>query len=79
MCPEADKQDVEKLLAKIQRLALELDGTITGEHGVGMKLRDLLTEEVGEAGTDAMRKVKFALDPKGILNPDKVVRLDVNI
>jgi D-lactate dehydrogenase (cytochrome) len=43
---------------------------------VGLKLRDLLTEEVGQAGVDMMRRVKFALDPRGILNPDKVVRLE---
>ncbi|KAF2737013.1 FAD-binding domain-containing protein [Polyplosphaeria fusca] len=79
VCPKEEKGEAEKILAKIQKLALELDGTITGEHGVGLKLRDLLTEEVGEAGVDAMRRIKFALDPKGLLNPDKVVRLDVNI
>ncbi|KAF2659907.1 hypothetical protein K491DRAFT_590199 [Lophiostoma macrostomum CBS 122681] len=78
VCPEEDKEAAEKLLEKVQRLALELDGTITGEHGVGLKLRDLLTEEVGQAGVDMMRKVKLALDPKGILNPDKVVRLEAH-
>ncbi|KAF2874414.1 D-lactate dehydrogenase [Massariosphaeria phaeospora] len=76
VCPLEAKADVEKLIVQIQRLALELDGTITGEHGVGLKLRDLLAEEVGSAGVDAMRKIKMALDPKGILNPDKVVRLE---
>ncbi|KAF2193720.1 hypothetical protein K469DRAFT_550471 [Zopfia rhizophila CBS 207.26] len=79
VCPKEDKEDAEKLLAKVQRLALKLEGTITGEHGVGLKLRDMLVEEVGQEGLDAMRKIKFALDPKGILNPDKVVRLDPNI
>jgi D-lactate dehydrogenase (cytochrome) len=79
VCPLSAKPEADQLLAKVQRLALELDGTITGEHGVGLKLRDLLTEEVGDAGVDLMRKIKFALDPKGILNPDKVVRLDLDI
>lgn len=76
MGPANAKEDAEKLLAKIHSLALELEGTITGEHGVGLKLRDLLAGEVGQEGVDAMRKIKLALDPKGILNPDKVVRLD---
>ena len=76
MCPKEAEADAGKLIVEIQRLALELDGTITGEHGVGLKLRDLLSEEVGQAGVDAIRKIKFALDPKGILNPDKVVRLE---
>ena len=79
MCEKEAKEEAEKLLAKIQMLALELEGTITGEHGVGMKLRDLLVDEVGQGGVDAMRRIKLALDPKGILNPDKVVRLDANI
>lgn len=78
MCPKEDKEKVEKLLVQVQRLALELDGTITGEHGVGLKLRDMLVEEVGVEGADMMRRIKFALDPKGILNPDKVVRLDTD-
>jgi D-lactate dehydrogenase (cytochrome) len=79
VCPQSAKAEVEQLLAKIQRLALELEGTITGEHGIGLKLRDLLNEEVGTEGVDAMRKIKFALDPKGILNPDKVVRLEAGV
>jgi D-lactate dehydrogenase (cytochrome) len=66
-------------LGEVQKLALELDGTITGEHGVGLKLRDLLADEVGDAGVDMMRKIKLALDPRGILNPDKVVRLQGDI
>lgn len=78
MCPKEDKEKVEKLLVQVQRLALELDGTITGEHGIGLKLRDMLVEEVGVEGADMMRRIKFALDPKGILNPDKVVRLDTD-
>lgn len=75
VCPKEAKQDADKLLKEIQLLALELEGTITGEHGVGLKLTGLLAEEVGQAGVDVMRKIKFALDPKGILNPDKVVSL----
>ena len=79
VCPLDAKPAAEALLAQIQRLALELEGTITGEHGVGLKLRDLLVEEVGQTGVDAMRRIKMALDPSGILNPDKVIRLDANI
>jgi len=75
VCPERDREKAEELLERIQRLALELEGTITGEHGIGLKLRDLLCEEVGELGVGLMRKIKVAMDPRGILNPDKVVRL----
>ncbi|KAF2689910.1 D-lactate dehydrogenase [Lentithecium fluviatile CBS 122367] len=79
ICPAFAKTEAEALLEKIQRLALDLEGTITGEHGVGMKLRDLLGEEVGEEGVGMMRRVKMALDPRCILNPDKVVRLEEDV
>lgn len=44
-----------------------------------MELRDVLAEEVGQAGVDLTRRIKLALDPRGILNPDKVVRLEDGI
>lgn len=76
VCPMEDKEKAEQVIAEVQRLTLRLEGTITGEHGVGLKLRDMLVEEVGEAGVGVMRAVKRALDPRGILNPDKVFRLE---
>jgi D-lactate dehydrogenase (cytochrome) len=76
ICPAADKARVEDVLKDVARLALRLEGTITGEHGVGLKQRDALAEEVGEVGIDMMRGVKKALDPRGILNPEKVFRLE---
>ncbi|KAF2276741.1 D-lactate dehydrogenase [Westerdykella ornata] len=79
ICPQDAKGEAEKLLSGVQRLALELDGTITGEHGVGLKLTGLLADEVGDSGVDLMRKIKLALDPKCILNPDKVVRLEMDV
>lgn len=77
ICPAADKPKVDEVLSKIARLALSLEGTITGEHGVGMKQRDSLVDEVGIEGISVMRRVKASLDPKGILNPDKVFALEV--
>lgn len=52
--------------------ALELGGTCTGEHGVGLGKRTLLREQFGDAGVDTMRAIKMALDPKGIMNPGKI-------
>jgi len=53
--------------------AVRLGGTITGEHGVGLLLRNVLAKRRDAAFVDAMRAVKAALDPRGILNPGKLV------
>ncbi len=52
--------------------ALELGGTVTGEHGVGALKSRWLAEEIGPAGLSLHRTVKDALDPLGILNPGKL-------
>jgi len=51
---------------------IELGGTATGEHGIGREKREFLPVEHGEAGVEAMRAIKTALDPTGTLNPGKV-------
>jgi FAD/FMN-containing dehydrogenase len=53
------------------KLALALGGSITGEHGVGIVKRDFLGANWDAATLDAHRRVKAALDPKGLLNPGK--------
>ena len=53
--------------------AIRLDGTCTGEHGVGLHKSHYLTLEHGKAGTSLMRALKNAFDPNNILNPGKVV------
>ena len=70
-----DRKKAEKLIAETQRLGIELHGTITGEHGVGLDLRDMLEEELGVESIDAMRQIKLALDPLCLLNPDKMIRI----
>jgi D-lactate dehydrogenase (cytochrome) len=57
----------------ITKRALELDGTITGEHGIGVGKRDYLADEHGDEGVALMGRVKRAFDPDGILNPGKVL------
>jgi D-lactate dehydrogenase (cytochrome) len=59
----------ERMVAR----ALELDGTSTGEHGIGTGKIEFLERELGEA-VDVMRAIKRALDPKGIMNPGKILR-----
>ena len=50
---------------------LEMDGTCTGEHGIGLGKREALRAELG-AGVDLMKSIKHALDPLGLMNPQKI-------
>jgi glycolate oxidase len=58
---------------EVFRAALELGGTLTGEHGVGVIKRRWLAEELGEESMAVHRAIKAALDPAGLLNPGKVI------
>ena len=66
-------QRADAAFGAIIALALDLGGTITGEHGVGLLKRDWLAEELGPVGLALQRRVKAAFDPLGLLNPGKVL------
>ncbi|XP_017917199.1 PREDICTED: probable D-lactate dehydrogenase, mitochondrial isoform X1 [Capra hircus] len=74
-----DPEDPEELLRvqafaeQLGRRALALHGTCTGEHGIGLGKRQLLLEEVGAVGMQTMRQLKATLDPRGLMNPGKVL------
>jgi glycolate oxidase len=74
-----DKRDqeewerVEQAVAELFAGAVELGGTLSGEHGVGVLKRPYLDMALGPVAVDVMHSVKAALDPKGILNPGKVL------
>jgi glycolate oxidase len=68
----AQRDAAQQVFADIMRLGLELGGTITGEHGIGVLKRNLLAEEIGDLSLRVHRDIKHALDPLGILNPGKV-------
>lgn len=57
---------------EIMALGLELGGTITGEHGVGILKKEWLAREIGPVGMEMQRAVKSVFDPLGILNPGKL-------
>jgi D-lactate dehydrogenase (cytochrome) len=62
---------VEAFVGRLVQRALDMDGTSTGEHGIGQGKIKFLEEELG-SGVEVMRQIKRALDPSGILNPGKV-------
>ncbi len=57
---------------EIMALGLELGGTITGEHGVGVLKKEWLAREIGPVGLEMQRQIKQVFDPLGILNPGKL-------
>ncbi|MFF1675999.1 FAD-binding oxidoreductase [Streptomyces sp. NPDC058256] len=57
---------------EIMALGLELGGTITGEHGVGVLKKEWLAREIGPVGVEMQRAIKTAFDPLGLLNPGKL-------
>ena len=63
---------VEDLNVKMVQRALRLDGTCTGEHGIGLHKMPYLLDEAGPGAVAAMRSIKHALDPKNIMNPGKI-------
>ncbi len=64
--------EAERINHRIVRRALAMDGTCSGEHGIGHGKMAFLEEEYGEA-LDVMRAIKRAIDPAGIMNPGKIV------
>jgi glycolate oxidase len=63
---------VEKAFEEIFLAAIDLGGTITGEHGVGLSKKKFLEKVAGPAGVEVMRKIKQVLDPNNILNAGKI-------
>jgi len=66
----------KKLMERLTELALSMDGTCTGEHGVGQGKMKYMLAEHGAPALGAMAAVKRALDPNNIMNPGKIVPFD---
>ncbi len=67
------KQRAEACLADVFAAVLEMDGTISGEHGIGVVKRDWVANELDPVGLQLMQAIKAQFDPKGILNPGKTL------
>lgn len=70
--PATQGAAAQRCLEDIARAAVDLGGTITGEHGVGWAKRKLLVMEQGQAVVDFQQRLKMLFDPAGILNPGKI-------
>lgn len=69
---ESESAAAEAAVIDVFKLTLDLSGTISGEHGVGTAKQKYLEMELTPAVIEAMKSIKSALDPKGVLNPGKI-------
>ncbi|XP_020593624.1 D-lactate dehydrogenase [cytochrome], mitochondrial isoform X2 [Phalaenopsis equestris] len=70
---EEQKREAERLNHFMVHTALSMEGTCTGEHGVGTGKMKYLEEELGMAALQTMKRIKTALDPNSIMNPGKII------
>ena len=68
----SERAVAEDLNQRLVHRALKVQGTCTGEHGVGLHKQAFLVDEAGAAAVGMMRTIKHALDPKNIMNPGKI-------
>ena len=72
---ESNQEEIERVEQAMQEIfdyTVELGGTITGEHGVGMAKKKFLPKALGNESLNLLRQLKKSLDPEGILNPGKI-------
>jgi len=69
---EEELKVVRELVHRMVDRAIRLDGTCTGEHGVGVGKKPFLIHELGEGTVEFMKTIKRAVDPHGLLNPGKL-------
>ena len=73
---ETQNKNAHHCLDEVFDLVLELNGTLSGEHGVGIEKRDFVDREIEPVTLALMKRIKKDFDPKGILNPDKMFPID---
>ncbi len=67
-----EMEKVERAVERLLRATLDVGGTLSGEHGIGLTKAPFLEWEIGSTGLKAMNRIKGALDPAGTMNPGKV-------
>lgn len=71
---ETFRQHKDALADAVHSTAVSLGGSVSAEHGLGQLKRDLAAAAMSDAELDLMHKIKDAIDPQGIMNPDKVIK-----
>jgi len=74
--PNFTQDTLEKIRDEIYDIAIQLGGTITGEHGIGYTRKRYVRKLLGDTWVKTMKMLKYVLDPNNILNPDKVLPED---
>ena len=75
MTDKKDKEEYEKAKRAVRDIfeaTVKLEGTISGEHGIGLTKKDFINMELSEVSIKLMKEVKSVFDPKGIMNPGKI-------
>lgn len=75
ICDKRDLEEmdrVEQAVEEIFKAAIEMGGTLSGEHGIGTMKAPFMEMEVGSIGLDMMKRMKDAWDPNQIMNPGKI-------
>ncbi len=75
MTDKNDKEEYAKAgraVRDIFEATVKLEGTISGEHGIGLTKKEFIDMELSEVSIKLMKEVKSVFDPKGIMNPGKI-------
>ena len=68
----AEREKVERMVHSMVNTALEMEGTCTGEHGIGLGKKESLVQELGMDTIGVMQQIKRSLDPLWLMNPGKI-------
>lgn len=71
-----ENEEAHRLNHSMVHRAINMEGTCTGEHGIGIGKKEYRIPELGEGSVELMKRVKRALDPKNILNPGKLIDIE---